>query len=89
MVSNTLQASHSATDLRCLNPAALHSCQTTTGGGEAAAERDRETETVCCSFKLNASISNSEACVSEVREVINSRCIFALTGNTSSVTNAK
>lgn len=36
LVPNILQASHSATDLCCLNPAALHSCQTTTGGGQAA-----------------------------------------------------
>lgn len=35
-VPNILQASHSATDLCCLNPAVLHSCQTTTGGGQAA-----------------------------------------------------
>lgn len=35
-VPNILQASHSATDLCCLNPAALHSCQTMTGGGQAA-----------------------------------------------------
>lgn len=33
-VPNILQASNSATDLCCLNAAALHSCQTTTGGGQ-------------------------------------------------------
>lgn len=58
-VPNILQASHSATDLCCLNPAALHSCQTMTGGGQAACV----CVCVCHSFELNTSISNLGVCV--------------------------
>lgn len=61
-VPNILQAVHSATDLCCLNPAALHSCQTMTEGGQAACV------CVCMcvlshAFELNTSISNLDVCV--------------------------
>lgn len=42
LVPNAPQAWHSATDLCCLNPAALHSCRAPTGGGQAARARERE-----------------------------------------------